>query len=37
VIVDADGRIARTLPGQLHSVDELDAAVEEAAGVSVGG
>ncbi|HET7328120.1 MAG TPA: TlpA disulfide reductase family protein [Nocardioidaceae bacterium] len=36
-VVDEDGRIARTMLGQIHSVDDLDAAVEAAIGVSVGG
>jgi len=37
LVIDADGRIARTLAGQVHSVGELDAAVQDAVGVSVDG
>jgi cytochrome c biogenesis protein CcmG, thiol:disulfide interchange protein DsbE len=37
VVIDADGRIVHTLTGQIHSVDELDEAVDESVGVSVDG
>lgn len=37
VVIDADGRVAHTLTGQIHSVAELDEAVEKAVGVSVDG
>lgn len=37
VVIDADGRVAHTLTGQIHSVDELDEAVEKAVGVSLDG
>lgn len=37
VVIDADGRVARTLTGQIHSVAELDQAVEQAVGVSIDG
>jgi cytochrome c biogenesis protein CcmG, thiol:disulfide interchange protein DsbE len=37
VVVDAEGRVVHTLTGQIHSVEELDEAVESAVGVSVDG
>lgn len=37
VLVDADGRIVHTLSGQIHSIEELDQAVEEHLGVRVDG
>lgn len=37
VIIDADGRVAGTVTGQIHSVQQLDRAVDDAVGVSVGG
>jgi cytochrome c biogenesis protein CcmG, thiol:disulfide interchange protein DsbE len=33
VIVDAEGRIARTMPGEIDSVDQLDDAVSDAVGI----
>lgn len=37
VIIDERGRVVHTIAGQIHSVDDLDAAVEEAVGVSIDG